>query len=108
MLGASWATYQVLVGRLGCEPTWTTVPELAEQFAPLHPLTLLAATDGNHGRGRGDGVLLGSTRASSCPTDMVAARIAGIESEGAEVEIVDGSYDDAVVARRPGRAIADS
>ena len=98
MLGASWATYQVLVGRLGCEPPWTTVPELAEQFASLQPLTLLAATDGNHGRAvAAMARLLGFDARIFVPDDMVAARIAGIESEGAEVEIVDGSYDDAVV-----------
>ena len=103
MLGASWATYQVLVGRLGCEPTWTTVPELAEQFASLHPLTLLAATDGNHGRAvAAMARLLGFDARIFVPDDMVAARIAGIESEGAEVEIVDGSYDDAVVHAAAG------
>ena len=110
MLGASWATYQVLVGQLGCEPPWTTVPELAEQFASLQPLTLLAATDGNHGHAvAAMARLLGFDARIFVPDDMVAARIAGIESEGAEVEVVDGSYDDAVVrARRPRRAIADS
>jgi diaminopropionate ammonia-lyase len=97
MLGASWATYQVLVGRLGREPVWTTVPELAEQLAPLQPLTLLAATDGNHGRAvAATARLLGFDARIFVPADMVAARIAAIESEGAEVEIVDGTYDDAV------------
>jgi diaminopropionate ammonia-lyase len=98
MLGASWATYQVLVGRLGRQPSWTTAPELAEEFASLHPLTLLAATDGNHGRAvAAIARLLGFDARIFVPRDMVAARIAGIESEGAEVEIVDGEYDDAVV-----------
>ena len=87
MLGASWATYQVLVARLGREPSWTTVPELAEQFAPLQPLTLVAATDGNHGRAvAAMARLLGFDARIYVPDDMVAARIAGIESEGAVVD----------------------
>ncbi len=97
MLGVSWATYQVLVARLGCEPSWTTVPELAAQFAPLQPLTLVTATDGNHGRAvAAMARFLGLDARIFVPDDMVAARIAGIESEGAAVQIVAGSYDDAV------------
>ena len=60
------------------------MPELAEQFAPLQPLTLLAATDGNHGRAvAAMARLLGFDARIFVPDDMVAARIAGIESEGA-------------------------
>src|SRR5262245_39431700 len=50
MLGASWATYRVLTDRLGHEPEWSTLDELVEALAPLRPLTLTTATDGNHGR----------------------------------------------------------
>ncbi|HEX6263023.1 MAG TPA: pyridoxal-phosphate dependent enzyme, partial [Actinomycetota bacterium] len=51
ILGASWATYRTLVERLGrdVEP-WSDVAELSERLTPLRPLTLAAATDGNHGR----------------------------------------------------------
>ncbi len=97
MLGASWATYQVLIARLGREPAWTTISELAQQFAPLRPLTLLAATDGNHGRAvAAMARLLGFDARIFVPGDMVAARVAGIESEGAVVEVVEGAYDEAV------------
>src|SRR5947209_832150 len=50
MLGASWGTYRALVQRLGHEPEWSTIDELRDALAPLGPLRLAAATDGNHGR----------------------------------------------------------
>ena len=76
---------------------WSTLDELRAAVEPLRPLTLAAATDGNHGRAvAAMARLLGFDARIFVPSDMVAARIAGIESEGATVEIVDGSYDDAV------------
>jgi len=104
ILGASWATvralHALLVERTG-QPTreWTTIDELAEQIAPLRPLTLACATDGNHGRavarmarwlGLGAHILV--------PADMAPARVAAIRSEGARVSTIDGTYDDAVDA----------
>ena len=51
ILGTSWAVYQALMSRLGKEiESWETFDDLARIFAPLRPLTLVAATDGNHGR----------------------------------------------------------
>jgi diaminopropionate ammonia-lyase len=97
MLGASWATYRTLVGRLGEEPAWTTIDELADRLAPLRPLTLTAATDGNHGRAVAHmAALLGFGARIFVPDDMVPARIEAIEAEGADVVMVEGSYDDAV------------
>src|SRR5262245_2685275 len=97
MLGASWATYCTLVERLGREPEWNDAAELAAAFAPLGPLTLAAATDGNHGRAVARmAKLLGFSARIFVPADMVAARIDGIASEGAAVEVVAGDYDDAV------------
>jgi diaminopropionate ammonia-lyase len=66
---------------------------------PPHPpgLELIAATDGNHGRavarvarlrGLGARILV--------PRGTAQARIDAIEGEGASVQVVDGSYDDAV------------
>ncbi len=97
LLGASWATYRTLVARLGEEPAWSTVDELAEHLAPLRPLTLTTATDGNHGRAVAHmAALLGFDARIYVPDDMVPARIEAIESEGATVEVVEGTYDDAV------------
>src|SRR5690348_12491358 len=51
ILGASWATYRALQERLGQEfRPWSNLEELSVQLEPLRPLTLAAATDGNHGR----------------------------------------------------------
>ena len=97
MLGASWATYRTLVERLGEEPSWDTVDELAEQLAALRPLTLTTATDGNHGRAVAHmAALLGFDARIYVPDDMVPARIEAIEGEGASVVVVDGTYDEAV------------
>ena len=47
---------------------------------------------------RADGLLLGLDAAILVPGDMVAERIAAIRSEGADVEVIDGGYDDAIAA----------
>ena len=97
MLGASWATYRLLTDRLGRLPDWSTVDELRAALAPLGALTLCTATDGNHGRAVAwMARLLGYDARIFVPAGTVVARIEGIESEGANVTVVDGTYDDAV------------
>jgi diaminopropionate ammonia-lyase len=97
ILGASWATYRLLVERLGDDPEWSTVDELRAALAPLGALTLVAATDGNHGRAVARvAALLGYDAHILVPAGTAAARIEGIEAEGARVTVVDGTYDDAV------------
>lgn len=97
VLGASWATYQALVDRLGGEPEWGSIDELAAAVADLRPLRLTAATDGNHGRavafmarklGLGCDILV--------PKGTAVSRIDAIHDEGATVTVIDGTYDDAV------------
>ena len=98
ILGASWATYRALAQRMGgaLEP-WETLPELVERLAPLRPMTLTTATDGNHGRAVAHmAALLGLQARIFVPAGTAAARIEGIESEGATAIVVDGTYDDAV------------
>ena len=98
ILGASWAIYRALEKRHGrsLEP-WQTMAELAERLAPLRPLALATATDGNHGRAVAHMArLLGLDAQIYVPKGTAQARIDGIASEGARVEIVNGSYDDAV------------
>ena len=98
ILGASWATYRVLCDRLGGEPEWTTLDDLAAVVADrLGPLRLVAATDGNHGRAvaRMAG-LLGLAATIVVPEGTAAARIDSIVSEGAEVVVAPGTYDDAI------------
>ncbi len=51
ILGASWATYAALRERLDPVPDGPLSFESLKAWAsPLCPLTLIAATDGNHGR----------------------------------------------------------
>lgn len=98
ILGASWATYRALRERLDAPlAPWATAAELAERFAPLRPLTLATATDGNHGRAVAHvASLLGLGARIFVPAGAAQARLDGIASEGAEVVIVDGGYDEAV------------
>ena len=104
ILGASWAIYRLLLERLqfehgGVEPAWADLAELRTALTPLGPLTLVAATDGNHGRAVAHMArLLGYPARILVPAGTVDARTAGIESEGATVAVVDGTYDDAVAA----------
>ncbi len=80
VLGASWAV-QRAVAALGDD----------------RPRTLVAATDGNHGRAVAHMARLrGWPARIYVPDDMVPARREGIAAEGAEVVVVDGGYDDAV------------
>jgi len=98
IVGASWAAYRALAGRLGAEPQgWLGTADLAERFAPLRPLRLVAATDGNHGRAVARlARLFGLDSTILVPAGMAPARIAALEGEGADVVVVDGTYDDAV------------
>jgi diaminopropionate ammonia-lyase len=99
ILGASWAVYRLLVGRLGHEPDWTSLDDLRAALRPLGPLTLVAATDGNHGRAVAHMArLLGYAARIFVPARTAAARITAIEGEGAPVTVIDGTYDDAVRA----------
>lgn len=79
-LGASWAARRLLG-----EP-------------PYDPkIELVAATDGNHGRAVARVARRAGLRAHILmPAGTAQARIDAIVNEGANVEIVDGTYDDAV------------
>ncbi len=99
ILGASWAVYRLLVGRLGHEPEWDDLESLRGALAPLGPLTFVAATDGNHGRAVAHMArLLGYGARIFVPAGTAAARIDAIEGEGAPVTVIEGTYDDAVRA----------
>lgn len=61
------------------------------------PLTFATATDGNHGRAVAfSAKRLGHHAVIFVPGNTVRARIEAIRSEGAEVVVVDGTYDDTV------------
>ncbi|HEU5153164.1 MAG TPA: diaminopropionate ammonia-lyase [Gemmatimonadales bacterium] len=98
ILGASWATLRILERMLGSElEPWADVDQLRQRLSPLGQLKLITMTDGNHGRGVARVARwLGYAAEIFVPRGTAAARIEGIESEGAVVTIVDGTYDDAV------------
>jgi diaminopropionate ammonia-lyase len=97
ILGASYAVYRALGERLGGIGDWDGIEDLRGRVAPLRPLTLVAATDGNHGRAVARMArLLGLGASVYVPAGTAAARIAAIEGEGATVAVVDGDYDAAI------------
>lgn len=96
VLGASWAICRALSLRAGVEPA-ATFDELRATAVRLDGLTLVTATDGNHGRAVARVArTLGLDAHILIPQDTAQARVDAIAGEGAKVEIVPGSYDDAV------------
>ncbi|MCZ7534703.1 MAG: diaminopropionate ammonia-lyase [Acidimicrobiia bacterium] len=113
MLGVSWALYRTLSERLGQEPEgWRDLDDLARAFALLRPLSLVCATDGNHGRAVARMArLLGLEARVFVPENTVATRVDAIAAEGATVTVVAGTYDEAVSraaeeSDRPGALLA--
>lgn len=106
VLGAAWAVTRVLEGMLGhSREGWQTLEELRERIAPLGPLKLITATDGNHGRGVARvAKWLGYSAEIFVPLGTVEARIRGIASEGATVTLVSGTYDQTVARAAESRA----
>jgi diaminopropionate ammonia-lyase len=77
-LGASWALHQIRRTRAG-------------------PMTVSTATAGNHGRAVAWAAKqLGLPAVIYIPSNAAQARVDKIRNEGARVESVEGSYDDAV------------
>jgi diaminopropionate ammonia-lyase len=100
ILGASWAVYRAIRDGLGLEiRPWSSIDALRDQVAALGPRVLVTATDGNHGRAVARiAAWLGWSAHVFVPGVTAKARIAAIRSEGADVTLIDGSYDDAVAA----------
>lgn len=105
VLGGSWAVHRLLMDRAGEPFAGRGWDDLRRVSARLAPLTLCTATDGNHGRGVARMArLLGLDAVVYIPDDMVPARRAAIESEGATVVVNPGDYDTAV-AHAAGEAV---
>lgn len=98
ILGASWAVYRALLERAGGSlAEWETFEELGELLSPIKPLSLAAATDGNHGRAVARmASLLGLGAHILVPAGTSQARIDAIASEGARVTVVHGDYDETI------------
>jgi diaminopropionate ammonia-lyase len=100
VLGASWAAYASLRDQLGPLPDGPlSVRDLSDWARPARPLTLMAATDGNHGRAVARvAAWFGLSACIYVPNFVSEARRRAIQSEGAELVVVDGNYDAAVDA----------
>lgn len=107
MLGASWAIYLSLVDRWpDLDHRWSTIDELRQQVSAHEKITFAAATDGNHGRAVARmAALIGCDAHIVVPSNMVQARVDAIRDEGASVEVVEGTYDDAVA--RSAQLVSD-
>lgn len=97
-LGASYAMVRWLQEerrRAGFDPA-----ELAATLSappPARPRTFAAATDGNHGRAVAwTARVLGHRAVIYIPAHSAAARVQHLRDQGAEVVLVEGSYDQAV------------
>lgn len=91
VLGASWA-----VARLLSEDRRVTLGEL-RRAAAAHPVELVTATDGNHGRAVAwMARLLGLEARVFVPTVVPERARAAIAAEGATVTVAGASYDEAV------------
>src|SRR5215831_13214189 len=100
VLGAAWATYATLREQLGPIVDGPLSEESLRSWAsPLRPLTLMAATDGNHGRAVARVARwLGLGARIFIPNFVSPGRRRAIEAEGAELVVIDGVYDAAVDA----------
>lgn len=99
MIQASWATKCSLEKLLGLDnsPTPISLEQLASA-AQAADLTLYAATDGNHGRAVARmAKYLGTKARIYVPAMLDYEAKNKIISEGAIVEVIDGSYDQTVV-----------
>lgn len=96
ILGASWATFRLLTERYG-EPELPTLDSLREHIADREAVTLVTATDGNHGRAIARMAAYLRMEATVLIPDVVPkAAIQAISDEGAGVSVIAGSYDRAV------------
>jgi diaminopropionate ammonia-lyase len=81
-LGASWAVHRALRDRQAAGP-----------------VTIVTATDGNHGRAVARFArLLGHSASIVIPRGVHPTAVQAIADEGADITVLDGSYDEAVAA----------
>ncbi|PHH84655.1 hypothetical protein CDD83_1591 [Cordyceps sp. RAO-2017] len=99
ILGASWATFRALARRLSLPLDEADLSTLSRALA-ARPVTLYAASEGNHGRAVArTAKLLDLPAEIHVPADMQPSTIDSLQTEGARV-VVAASYDDALHAAR--------
>lgn len=99
-LGSSWALHErVRSAKSLSAGTLLPFPKLRALAADLGAPTLCTASDGNHGRAVAAlAEALGCPCVVFLPADSAPSRVEAITGHGAKVQLVDGSYDDAVEA----------
>ena len=96
ILGASWAVANALAEKFSM-PVQEISLDALRATVDGHEVTLVTATDGNHGRAVSHlARLLGIHARVYTPAGVSAAAVAGIRSEGAELVESDSIYDDVV------------
>lgn len=100
VLGASWALYRAVLGRLGRRPArWATVDELRDRIAGVGDLHVVAVSDDGFGPAAARAAaLLGFRCTVYLPATCAPARIAAVEAEGATVVATGVTWDDAMAA----------
>ena len=117
-LGASYAMYRFLKKQWQERFQTPFTPasfQDAEALAKLGSFTFCAATDGNHGRAVAwTAKKLRQKAVIYMPANSVAARVENIRGEGADVVLVEGTFDDCVrrcaddAAKNGWQAISDT
>ena len=99
VLGGSYAMGSYLAERLGkpLSETGYAVLTSPETRKTLGDITFITATDGNHGRGVAwTANTLGQKSVVHMPKGSAEERLNNIRLAGADADIIDGNYDDAV------------
>ncbi|KAH7192577.1 tryptophan synthase beta subunit-like PLP-dependent enzyme [Fusarium flagelliforme] len=95
ILGASWGAFRSIVEKLNL-PLDSDI-DTVRDAAQMHQLTLYAATEGNHGRAVARmAAILDVAAEIHVPASMHPSTIKLIGSEGAEVVVSKGRYEDAM------------
>ena len=99
VLGGSYAMGNILARRLGrtLAETGYEVLTAKETRETLGDITFITATDGNHGRGVAwTAATLGQKSVVHMPKGSAPERLNNIRAAGANADIIEGNYDDAV------------
>lgn len=105
LLGAAWALYREVLGRLMRRVRWDSIDELVEQLGPVGALRIVVVSDNHFGVASARAArLLGYPCVAYVPAECAPARVRQLADEGAEVVSVPGGYDAAlaVAARDTG------
>lgn len=107
ILGASYAVSRALSARLGTADAALGLADLKLRMAASDPVTLIAATDGNHGRAVAHVAgLLGLRARIFVPASLTQVAKDAVAGEGASVSELELSYDGVVAAAADAAAAA--